>query len=227
MKEVIEMNKSKQMSENFWLGMILACVGGFLDVYTYICRGGVFANAQTGNIVLFGIKMAQGEFYKSLYYLIPIIAFVVGILTAEIIKKKYKNNTRFHWRQIIIVFEMIVLAGISFLPQGNLQNMFANVMVSFVCSLQVESFRKFNGNAMATTMCTGNLRSATECLYKYTNSKDKSQLQSSLQYFGIILFFIIGATIGTVLSNVIGVQTILFSCLGLGVVFILMFIQKE
>ena len=40
------------MSESLLLGAILATVGGFLDAHTYICRGKVFANAETGNIVL-------------------------------------------------------------------------------------------------------------------------------------------------------------------------------
>ena len=46
------MNKKRQMSETFRLGILLAIVGGFLDAYTYISRGEVFANAQTGNICL-------------------------------------------------------------------------------------------------------------------------------------------------------------------------------
>ncbi|MEF9840560.1 MAG: DUF1275 family protein, partial [Lachnospiraceae bacterium] len=43
--------KSTRISETFLIGAILAMVGGFLDAYTYLCRGGVFANAQTGNLV--------------------------------------------------------------------------------------------------------------------------------------------------------------------------------
>lgn len=43
---------SKQMSESIKLGVILAIAGGFMDAYSYMCRGKVFANAQTGNILL-------------------------------------------------------------------------------------------------------------------------------------------------------------------------------
>ena len=43
----------KQTSETIELGIFLALAGGFMDAYSYICRGGVFANAQTGNILLF------------------------------------------------------------------------------------------------------------------------------------------------------------------------------
>ena len=44
--ELNEKIREKQMSENFILGIMLALTGGFLDAYTYITRGGVFANAQ-------------------------------------------------------------------------------------------------------------------------------------------------------------------------------------
>ena len=41
--------------ENLSTGLLLAGAGGFLDAYTFVGRGGVFANAQTGNIVLLAV----------------------------------------------------------------------------------------------------------------------------------------------------------------------------
>ena len=53
--------KIHQITEDsLHLGLLLAMVGGYLDAYTFVGRGGVFANAQTGNIVLLGIYAAQG-----------------------------------------------------------------------------------------------------------------------------------------------------------------------
>ena len=69
--------KCLQMSESFFLAAILAIVGGFLDAYSYLMRGHVFANAQTGNIVLFGVYLEKREFTQALYYLVPILAFAV------------------------------------------------------------------------------------------------------------------------------------------------------
>ena len=40
------------MSESFLTAAFLSISGGLQDAYTYMCRGKVFANAQTGNIVL-------------------------------------------------------------------------------------------------------------------------------------------------------------------------------
>ena len=42
----------RQMSEAMIVSAFLAFSGGFQDAYTYIVRDHVFANAQTGNIVL-------------------------------------------------------------------------------------------------------------------------------------------------------------------------------
>ena len=53
------MSRNKQVSETHLLGLLLAVVGGFLDAYTYLCRGRVFANAQTGNIVLLGVNLTN------------------------------------------------------------------------------------------------------------------------------------------------------------------------
>ena len=52
---------SKQMSETIELGIVLALSGGFMDAYSYMCRDHVFANAQTGNILLFGVNLSQGN----------------------------------------------------------------------------------------------------------------------------------------------------------------------
>ena len=59
----------EKASESYLVGVLLAIAGGYLDVYTYICRGGVFANAQTGNIVLLGISMADQNWDKILFYI--------------------------------------------------------------------------------------------------------------------------------------------------------------
>ena len=56
-------------------------------MYTYITRGGVFANAQTGNIVLMGINLAKGDFERVVHYVVPILAFALGILLSEIISQ--------------------------------------------------------------------------------------------------------------------------------------------
>mgnify|MGYP001241758845 FL=1 len=80
------------MSESIRLGIILALSGGFMDAYSYMCRGKVFANAQTGNILLFGIYMSERQWDMAIRYLIPVIAFVTGIGVADLVRMKDRKS---------------------------------------------------------------------------------------------------------------------------------------
>ena len=111
-------NTKQQMSETHLLGLLLALVGGFLDAYTYICRGHVFANAQTGNLVLLGVYLTNGDWSKAFHYFMPVLAFVLGILICEMIQSCLKWKQSFHWRQAVVFLEFMILVISGFLPLG-------------------------------------------------------------------------------------------------------------
>ena len=48
------------------LALLLALAGGFLDAFTFVGHGGVFANAQTGNVVLLAVGAATGHWGANL-----------------------------------------------------------------------------------------------------------------------------------------------------------------
>ena len=106
-------------------------------------------------------------------------------------------------------------------------NMAANILVSFVCAMQVEAFRKMKGSAYASTMCIGNLRSATEMLYRYRHTKEKGCLEKCLRYYGVILVFGIGAALGSFMTSLFEERTIWISCGFLFVCFCIMFIKED
>lgn len=191
-----------QRSESFAVAALLAVSGGYLDAYTYLCRGGVFANAQTGNLVLLAINAAEKNWRAAGFYLIPVAAFALGVLAAELLRACMPPSQRFHWRQGVLLTEIFVLCGVSLLPAGGADPA-VNVLVSFVCAMQVDGFRKVQGNAFASTMCTGNLRSGTEALYQALAGHDRSQLKKSGCYYGVIACFLVGAALGTWLSGML------------------------
>ena len=50
------------MSDSFLVMIPLTLSGGLQDAYSYFMRDGVFANAQTGNIVPMSYKLFSGDF---------------------------------------------------------------------------------------------------------------------------------------------------------------------
>lgn len=220
------MGKGFQRSESIPIGILLALTGGYLDAYTYFSRGGVFSNAQTGNIVLLGINLSEGDWEMALVHLVSVIAFAAGVLLADWIKLTCKTKLGLHWRQRTIGIEFVILILVGFVPNGSL-NPYINMAVSFVCAMQVESFRKVHDLAYATTMCTGNLRSGTENLFQYLRSGEKKRLQNSLKYYSIILMFMIGAFLGCLLTKIFWEKAVWGSCIFLFVAFLLMYEKKE
>ena len=189
-------NKQIQMSESFLNGAVLAVSGGFQDAYTYFTRDKVFSNAQTGNVVLMSQEFMAGNFIGGIKYLLPFLAFGLGVLVTEQINARYKMAKRIHWRQLIILIEIAILAIVGFIPHS--LNMAATVLVSFSCAMQVQAFRKVNGFAYASTMCIGNLRMATQSICDYWFTKDKPAMEKGFLFFGIIAIFTIGAIMGNV-----------------------------
>ena len=198
------------MSEAFRNCIFLALSGGFQDAYTYFTRDEVFSNAQTGNVVLMSQHFMLGEWQRGLHYLIPLLAFAGGVFFADCVQGKFKYANRLHWRQGILLLEILILFGVGFIPQD--YNMLATTLVSFSCAMQVQSFRKVGGYSYASTMCIGNLRSGTESLSVYIREHQKGALRKALHYYGIILIFAIGAGAGGICSMQIGVHAIWISC---------------
>lgn len=199
--------KEQKLFRRYGVSLALATVGGFLEAYTYVTRDGVFANAQTGNIARMGLNLAQGNILLTLRYLIPVIAFMAGV-TLSLQLRRLRQD----WERVILLLEIALLFLVGLIPTGSL-NMLATVTVSFVCALQVESFRKFGENTFASTMCTGNLRIATEHLNRYFADKSRTELNTALQYYGIDLVFACAVLVGYWVTRAFGVRAVWFSIL--------------
>ena len=211
----------KQMSEAFINSAFLALSGGFQDAYTYNTRDEVFSNAQTGNVVLMSQHFMTGDWKAGVRYLLPLIAFVLGVFVADQIQMRYKYARRLHWRQGILLAEIVILFVVGFIPHS--LNMTATIFVSFACAMQVQTFRKMGGYSYASTMCIGNLRSGTAAFSHYLQDKKTEQLKQAAYYFGIIFLFAIGAGLGGNLTEHFGIHRIWISCILLGLSFLLMF----
>lgn len=214
-----------QMSESFVTAMFLSLSGGLQDAYTYFFRGKVYANAQTGNIVLLSQHLFTGDFLTALHYLIPLVAFASGILAAELFREHFQSLKALHWRQMIVLAEILLLFSVGFFPQE--LNLLANAVVSFSCAMQVQTFRKVNGYAYASTMCIGNMRSGMDSLCSWVLNRNPAALKKSFYYWGIILLFALGAGLGSLTLDLCGAKAIWFSCLLLAVSFCLMFLKED
>ncbi|MBR4444588.1 MAG: DUF1275 domain-containing protein [Lachnospiraceae bacterium] len=203
------MNPDQRGSRTFVTAVLLALTGGYLDAYTYFVRGKVFANAQTGNIIKLGIFAAQGEFSRCMDFLFPILAFCLGVLCSLLIENYFERQGKPYSRRGVLLVEILCMIVIAFLPNTEFFDICSNILVSFLCAMQMQTFQIFHKKVIATTVGTGNLRKGVEFLYHAIRKKDTANLQASGEFFFILLMFVGGVILGTLISEYLSIRSIL------------------
>lgn len=150
-----------------------------------------------------------GNWADVMRYLMPVLSFMFGVAAATEIRQHFQNIGRIHWRQIVILIEMSMLFLVGFLPEK--LDLVANAFVSFFLCHAVQTFRKVDSYAFASTMCIGNIRSGREHSVPIVSHIICQILYKAFHYFGIIILFAFGAGIGSILIPVFNLQTIWFS----------------
>lgn len=186
---------------------LLTLSGGLQDTYTYLRRGKVFANAQTGNIVLLGQSLFDGDWSRAARYLLPVLAFALGVAAAELLRLRPSG---LHWQRRVLLWEIFLLFLVGFIPHS--LDQLANALVSFSCAMQVQAFRRMEGFAFASTMCIGNLRSGMEALCAFLRTRDRQERNKARLYFCAIALFALGAEIGSLAVELLDLPAIWLSC---------------
>ena len=194
------MNRNLPVHEQLIFCLLLTAVGGFFDAYTFVNCDGIFANAQTGNLIFVGIDLIEGNFSEVLHYSIPILSFVIGVLVSKFIETKYKELSIFKHIYMLLLTQIVALIIIS-IKHEYFGVDIRPIVISFICAIQFDGFRKVNNLVFASVFCTGNLRSMSEHLYKYFVLKKKESKIPFLIYLSVITVFLSGVLLGAAMSK--------------------------
>ncbi len=208
--------KEIDITETLGFGMLLAVIGGFMDAYSYIVRGNVFATGQTGNFVLAALSLAEQDFRGMGHAMVPIAAFWFGVFVAQHLYYTVFQKKHAIWKTVVLFAELIVLFGVGLLS-CSVPDILANTAISFSAALQFSSFRNFGENAAYTTIfCTGNMRSCAEMFYKGIVRKDKGCIKKAFHYAAILSAFFFGAIFGAMNAEIYHEKAIWVVCALIG-----------
>lgn len=206
--------------EKWYIFLLLITVGGFYGGYTYAQKGGIFCNAQTANIVLFGMALGKQDWGQVLYLLIPISAYFLGTMVSEYTALKIKKLHFLRWDTVLVGIEMMAVLIMGLLPSTVPDQVF-QVTINFICAMQFNTFRQAENIPMATTFVTNHVRQTGSYLVRWLRKKDeKTYLFRSMRHFFMIAMFVIGAMLATMLCVCFHDQAILFALIVLGFVFV-------
>lgn len=177
--------ENKMEGKKLVLSLFMIFVIGAMNSYTYFLRGEVFASMHTGNIIKACFDIANGK-YATLYrYFIPIAAFILGIISHQFIRRT-KHGTLI----CSLIIPVCYIAGV-LIPFGVLDFLSITIL-AFGVGVQLQIVRRVNGVDLATTMCTGNIRSMSERIAKLIETNDKSYLLGILTYLSLVIVFALG-----------------------------------
>ena len=215
------MTKEKQFleCEKLWVFAMLIFVAGFYGAYTLSVRGGVFCNAQTGNMALFGVAVGSGNWRKAMYYLIPISGYLLGSVVSEAIPR-HVRRFRLRWDTLLTLIEIVVVIILGFIP-ASAPHQISQVVINFICAMQYNTFRQAEGIGSATTFCTNHTRMFGSNLVRIIfRRKEYPDAMEKVKSHGVMLLcFILGAVVSAFLCKFFNVHAIWFAIIPLGVLF--------
>jgi uncharacterized membrane protein YoaK (UPF0700 family) len=191
-------------STSLRFALLLTAASGFLDAYTYISRGGVFANAQTGNVILLGVDLSEQRWHSALAHLWPILAFIVGVAIANWLKSERALDRIDHPIRWAMLGQVIVLVAVGFVP-SHVPNAVVTIPIAFVAAIQIGLFRTVGDLAFIAIATTGNLMRFTESGYAVFVEKKRESRRAMGIYAAIITAFAGGAAIGAIATEQLGV----------------------
>jgi uncharacterized membrane protein YoaK (UPF0700 family) len=181
----------------FTIASLFAIVGGFLDAYSYLARGHVFANAQTGNVVLFGIRVAGGNWTSAWSTLPSILAYMCGVALARLLRVRPQKRT-FRATLICQALELLVLLVLLFFGRF-VPDFCAVSLIAFSAALQNTSFSNIGPWQFNSAMTTSNLRNAVSGWVQLTLRETDPKLRGEAIVGSVILLcFAAGALLGGV-----------------------------
>ena len=198
------------------LGLTVICAGGFMDAYSYLVHGRVFATGQTGNIVLLTVRTAGGDWLGALGCLASVLSCAVGIFFSMHLLHGLLGGNRYRTQRWVAALEAVVFAALALVPDG-VPDLPVNCVISFCAALAFENFRSFGTKSTyASVFCTGNLRSLAETLYQGLVGGDRHELHRAERYAALIGAFVVGAFAGVLLIGAVG----RLACLAISALFI-------
>jgi uncharacterized membrane protein YoaK (UPF0700 family) len=206
--------------------VLLTAANGFLDAYTYMTRGGVFANVQTGNVILFAIDLSRRHWGTTLAHLWPIFAFLVGVLLSAHIKSGRVEKIVSHPLRWTMGIQAVAFAVVGFVPT-TVPNNLVTIPISFLAAMQFTLFRNIGDLTYIAVATTGNLMRCMEAGYSLLVDKDDSARLAFRIYTTLIATFASGAVLGAFASLYWGLRAVWLPAAFLAVTLVLFIIDER
>jgi uncharacterized membrane protein YoaK (UPF0700 family) len=145
--------------------LVLTFSAGSVDAISYLGLGRVFTAMMTGNIVLLGLALAQGEVLAALRSIVALIGFAIGVFVGAIVVERESEPAE--WPAAVtgaLALETVLLAifaATSYLLGSTHAGVIYLLIILLALAMGIQSaaVRRLGVPGIATTYITGTLTS--------------------------------------------------------------------
>lgn len=204
---------------------LLGFTGGFMDGYTLLLRDGVFSTMQTGNLIFLVICIVSNQLDIIYIRLLPIIFFILGTIIVTILRISLKRDNRIC--KIISIIAIITSIIVASLIDIGEYNFIVTSILSLAASFQFAAFSDIDSIPLTTTMCTANMRYASENIVELAAKKERKYLYNFLKYLLVIISFSLGVIVSYFGKNTFSSYEILLTLPAYLCILVMYFMQKR
>ncbi|MCT1903671.1 YoaK family protein [Oceanobacillus sojae] len=170
---------------------------GFIDAYTFMTQDGLFASAQTGNMVVLAAKLFEGNFPEALVHISSFIGFALGAFLAQGVMERFKT---YGWKKyrLYLLLQMVFLFILAVIQQ-NIGPSVIGFLLGLLAGYELTVFRKIKSTSINNGIMTGNTKNLMNNLYLAVFHKNKEALHTFFTLFIGITVFMLGVGTGTVI----------------------------
>lgn len=202
------------------MAVLLAAVSGFVDAFIYLRVYRVFTANQSGNLVLAGMAVGQGNWEDAIVSALSIATYICGaaIVIAAFDRDRESGRRRLRAALVteVVVLVLLILVGTVF-GRGRFVSHAVDLPVLLMVAttgaamgIQGVALRRVNGVSVLTTGGTGNVTSIGERLGRIgTVTADRSDELALGIIAAVVAAYVAGATGGALVSRISGVGPVL------------------
>ena len=213
--------KSGIAVEHYLHGM-MSFMGGFLGAYSIASRMGLFASAQTGNM----IHIVECVYERNGKALLLRIGFAVVFASALVISYFLKNKRGCDLRGSCMIVDAAAIVIMSLIPVSA-EPLISIYPLAFAASFQWGTFSGTGGYNSSTIFSTNNFRQFIWGVTEFICSRSNEAKKRVIYYGTTLLMFLSGAWLGFAVVDWLGVQGGLLGLIPLGVSGMILKVRKK
>ncbi|MFC6288806.1 YoaK family protein [Levilactobacillus angrenensis] len=174
-------------------------VMGMVDADTFLNHGAVFVSAQTGNLVVFVVKLVEHG-WRAAWVNVPVwIGYFLGCFLAQGLSEHLgQGNKRrqMRWLMLLDVVAYTVLASL----QTAIPTLWLIFCLGIVAGYELTVFRQVGGIGINNGIMTGNTKNLATATYRAWFDGDRAARDKQRRIAIVLVTFILGCAIGARLA---------------------------